>query len=319
MKNKILLVFLFTFISLPGLAQAEDSEATVAGTSVSTEESVAPAAKKKWKASVTSSYYSFGGTKAASNNLYSFGDTTLFMQLMSVQYQVSPDWTLLVLGTHMENYVETNMFGMTFRDKTVGFGDVLVDLIRPLYLGSSFMLFGDIGLSLPTGSIQKKNASNPALNYAYNMQPGSGTWDAQAGLTGLYLQPIFQAGAHLSTFQRSGRNENGYRLGALYKADAWLDVPVGWGLVPRVVGYYKHKNAIDGQDKTLGRTALTEFYHHDQRNWDVSAALKLEKTLMGGVTLLAEAGRPLYQDSLNSDGVVVSTNYYGSLAVSGVF
>lgn len=75
---------------------------------------------------------------------------------------------------------------------------MLIDVIHPLYLGSSFMLFGDLGMSVPTGSITKKNASNPALNYAYNMQLGSGTWDAQAGLTGIHVNSLLQSGLHLT-------------------------------------------------------------------------------------------------------------------------
>lgn len=96
-------------------------------------------------------------------------------------------------------------------------------------------------------------------------------------------------------------------------------MPVGLGFSPRLVGYYKVKTAINGQDKTLGHTELTEYYHHDQRNWDVSAALKFEKAVLRNVTVLAEAGKPIYQDSLNSDQVVVSTNYYGTVGVSGTF
>lgn len=319
MKNKILLLVGILNIFFVGSSFAEESASELSGTSVAAEEPLAASGGSKWKASASSHYYSFEGTKAANGNLYSFGDTTLAMQMLSLQYQISPSFTLLVLGMHSENYVETNMAGMTFRDKTKGFGDVLVDLIHPLYLGSSFMLFGDVGVSVPTGSISKKNASNPALNYAYNMQLGSGTWDAQAGLTGLHLNPYFQTGAHFSTYQRTGRNENGYRLGAMYKADAWFDVPAGWGFTPRLVGYYKLKTRIEGQDKTLGRSEYTEFYHHDQRNWDVSAALKFEKAVLRNVTLMAEAGRPIYQGSLNSDAVVVSTNYYGTVGVSGTF
>jgi len=316
---KLLLVgFLFIVCGFAP-ALADESSAEFGGSSVATEESATPQAGAKWKASATSYYYSFEGTKAAQGNLYSFGATTMAMQLLTLQYQINPSWTVLVMGNHTQQYVETNMFGMTFRDKTVGFGDVLVDVVHPLYLGSSFLLFGDIGVSLPTGSISKKNASNPALNYAYNMQLGSGTFDAQAGLTGMHLNSLFQTGAHLSTYQRTGKNENGYRLGNLYKADAWFDVPVGWGFTPRVVGYYKVKSAIRGQDKTLGRTELTEYYHHDQRNWDVSAALKFEKAVFSRLTLVAEAGKPIYQDSLNSDQVVVSTNYYGTVGLSGTF
>lgn len=112
MNFKILLVVGIVF-NLCGAAYADESAAELGGTTVSTEESVAPAASK-WKAAASSYYYSFEGTKEAHDNLYSFGATTLAMQMFDVQYQASPNWTVMVLGTHMENYVETRMFGMTF-------------------------------------------------------------------------------------------------------------------------------------------------------------------------------------------------------------
>lgn len=315
MKNKIFLL-VGIFLSFTASAHADDFPES-GGTTVAVDNEAAPPAK--WKAGLSTYFYDFQGSQAAQDDLYSFGDTTLNMQVATLQYQLSPSWTLLMVGTHMENYVETNMLGFTFRDKTKGFGDLLIDAVYPLHASSQFLLLGDIGVFLPTGAISRKNASNPSLNYAYNMQLGSGTYDPQAGLTAIALQEQFQAGAHLSATMRTGENENGYRLGNLYKADAWFDIPVGWGFTPRLVGYYKVKQAITGQDKTLGRTIWTEYYHHDQQNWDVSAALKLEKAILRNVTLVAEAGRPIYQDARNSDQVVVSTDYYGTLGLSGTF
>lgn len=314
MKNKILLVAaLLSFSSFGLSARAEDG-----GTSVAVD--TGPSLAKKWKATAQTYFYSFQGTVPAQDDLYSFGDTTLNMQMLTLQYQATPSWTVLALGTYMENYVETNMFGMTFRDKTKGVGDVLLDAVYPLYVGANgVMLLGDVGVFLPTGNYSRKNASNPALNYAYNMQLGSGTYDPQGGLTALVLNEQFQMGLHGSATVRTGRNDNGYRLGNLYKADAWIDVPAGFGFTPRLTGYYKVKQAINGKDKTLGRTVLTEYYHHDQQNWDVSLALKFEKPVVRNVTLLAEAGTPVYQDAKNSDQVVVSTNYYGTVGVSGAF
>lgn len=315
MKNKFILLVGLSFI-ISGSAIAEEFPET-GGTSVS-DEANAPA-PSKWKAGLSTYFYSFQGTKAAQDDLYSFGDTTLNMQVANLQYQLASGWTLMAVGTYMENYVETNMLGLTFRDKTKGFGDLLLDAVYPLHASSNFLLLGDVGVFVPTGSISRKNASNPALNYAYNMQLGSGTVDPQAGITAMALHEQFQAGTHLSATIRTGENDNGYRLGNLYKADAWFDVPVGWGFTPRLVGYYKVKQGISGQDKTLGRTVWTEYYHHDQQNWDVSAALKLEKAIVRNVTLVAEAGRPIYQDAKNSDQVVVSTNYYGTVGLSGTF
>jgi hypothetical protein len=267
----------------------------------------------------STNYYSFQGVRPAQDDLYSFGDASLNMQLFGLQYQATPAWTLLVLANYQEHFVETNMFGMTFRDKTKGLGDVLLDAIYPLKASSSFLLLGDIGVFLPTGAIDRKNASNPALNYAYNMQPGSGTVDPQVGLTAIGMHEAVNAGLHGSATVRTGRNDNGYRLGNLYKADGWINIPAGMGFTPRITGYYKVKQAIDGQDKTLGRTSLTEFYHHDQQNWDVSLALKFERPIVRNVTIVAEAGKPVYQDSKNSDQVLVETNYYGTLGLSGAF
>lgn len=315
MKNKFLTLVALSFL-FTGAARADEMPES-GGTSVAVDDG-APA-PKKWKASASTYFYSFQGTRPAQDDLYSFGDTTLNMQLASVQYQATPKLTLLALANYQEHYVETNMFGMTFRDKTKGLGDTLVDAIYMLHASPDFLLLGDAGVFLPTGAIDRKNASNPALNYAYNMQPGSGTFDPQVGLTAIGLHEQFQAGLHGSATIRTGRNDNGYRLGNLYKADGWIDVPVGLGLIPRLTGYYKVKQAIDGQDKTLGRTVLTEYYHHDQANWDVSAALKFERAIVRNVTLVAEAGKPIYQDSRNSDQVMVSTNYYGTLGLSGAF
>ena len=203
----------------------------------------------------------------------------------------------------------------------MGWSDTLIDLVHPVLFSENLLLLGDIGLSLPTGSINKKNPASPVGgNYAYNMQLGSGTLDLEAGAVGIYMHRYFQLGSHLSTFQRlGGENRNGYKLGNLYKGEGWLDIPTRFRLTPRLVGYYKVKQAIKGMDPTLGRNIYTEFYHHDQQNWDVSAALKFERRLVGSATLVAEAGAPIAQGAKNSDQVVVSTNYYGTLGVSGTF
>jgi hypothetical protein len=313
--------FLFSFA-----ADAAESAARAGTESSSTAQAESkPATPGPWKASATSLYYSFEGTRDAHDGIYGFGRTTLAMQLVQLSYQISPGWTVLAIGAYLDNYVETNMpipgaGTVVFRDRTLGWGDTLLDVVHPLYASPSFLLFGDLGISFPTGSIDKRNPSNP-LNgrYAYNMQLGSGTYDVEAGAVALYVYPYFQVGTHLSTFQRTGESANGYRLGNLYKGEGWLDVPVGLGFTPRVVGYYKVKQAIHGVDPTLGRNILTEYYHHDQQNWDLSAAVKFQHHLVGTAELVAEAGLPFTQGSRNSDQVVVSTNYYGSLGVSGTF
>ena len=271
-----------------------------------------------WKITGNSYFYDFNGTRPANDNLYSFGKSDLFLQLLSLEHQIG-DWTLMVVGQYLNNFVETNLMGMTFKDTTRGIGDTTLMAVRPLLASGPLMMLGDVGVSLPTGSINQVNANNPSLHYAYNMQLGSGTVDGSVGLTALLNTSPVNLGTRISTTVRTGQNANGYRLGNLHKLDGWAEIPVTRSLTPRLSGYYKFKNAIQGQDYTLARSALTEFYYSPQVDWNVSAALRFQQPLVGTTALSAEAGLPLIQGMRNVDNVVVSTNYYASLSLTGGF
>ena len=280
------------------------------------------AAQPKWKTTFSSYYYNFDGSRASNRADYSFGATTLNIQLMGLQYQFENGWTAMLMVPYMQNWVSTKFFGTWYHDTTSGVGDTVLAVVKPIMTKGSFMLITDLGLSVPTGSIDEKNVNDPTrkTHYAYNMQMGSGTFDGVFGATALYLQPSYQLGSHLGTTLRTGTlNDNGYRLGNQYKLDVWVDRPLQYGLTPRVVGYYRYKDAIGGRDNTFGRNQLVEFYHHSQINWDMSAALKYDYHLAPKVALNAEAGIPFAQDSQNYDNVVVSTQYYLNLGVAGVF
>jgi hypothetical protein len=327
MGNLFFVGLFLTLTAASPAALAADSGSSIKGSSESGVASVEaePAPARHLKVTATSYYYNMQGTTGARGDVYSFGATTVAMQLLTMSYDLGNGFTAAAIGEYIENYVETYMpipkvGTFLFKDRTHGWGDTLLDVSHPIFMSSSVMLFGDLGVSLPTGSIEIKNPSSPVHgNYPYNMQMGSGTFDAEAGFVGLYLHPVFQLGTHLSTFQRIGEAKNDYRLGNLYKGEGWFDFPVGLGFTPRLVGFYKVKQAIHGVDPTLGRNIYTEYYFHDQQNWDISAALKFEHKLIGNAMIVAEAGKPLTQGSKNSDGVVVSTNYYGTLGVSGTF
>lgn len=306
-------------------ARASDSTASLEGSSTVAESAAAPANPHPWKTTATSYYYSMEGSTPAHGALYSFGKTTVAMQLLTLSYDLGGGFTATAMDQYYNNYVETylpmpKVGTLLFKDRTVGWGDVLFNLSHSLFKNSSLVILGDIGVSVPSGSIDKKNPSNPEHgNYPYNMQLGSGTYDAEVGLVSMYVNNVFQAGTHLTTYQRLGETKNDYRLGNLYKGEGWLDFPVGLGFTPRVVGHYKVKQAIHGMDPTLGRNVYTEYYFHDQQNWDVSAAIRYEHKIAGRALVVAEAGKPFAEGCKNSDGVVISTNYYGTLGIGGTF
>jgi hypothetical protein len=314
-------LFLLAFALVGTMAQAEDSVDATVATQLPV---AAPAPAPKLKASLTSYYYDFEGTQGQKKNLYSFKDLNLAMQIATVSYDVSPKLTLLVMGTRLENYAETKLGpifgGGLYKDRTSGSGDTLVSAMTTYVPSATFILVADAGVSIPTGSIKEKNKNDPTgkANYPYNMQLGSGTYDTVIGVTPLYFSAHYHLGGRLAATLRNGYNSEEYRLGHQYKADAWIDYPTSLGITPRLVGYYKEKDSIAGEDKSLGRNVLTEFYYHDQINWEVAAAVKYTKAF-GAVALNAEVGLPVVQNSVNVDDVVVETQYYGSLGITGTF
>jgi len=86
-------------------------------------------------------------------------------------------------------------------------------------------LLASLGLSLPTGSIRKKGASDdmmyPAMRYPYMMQLGSGTIDVMPGITYLFTKNKFSASAQVAGTVRPFYNSQGYRLGNEAVADIW--------------------------------------------------------------------------------------------------
>ncbi len=306
-------LFLVTLFFMQMALSANDTNSSA--TSLNTKAEIS-----KWKSSFNSYYYDFEGTRPQKNNLYEFGDTTLKMQMMTLQYQLDSGWMLTGLAQHYDIFVVTRLGGQDYKDSSKGMADFIISASKPVMMSGSFLLVTDIGLSLPVGSIDEKNPKNPGTRYPYNMQMGSGTYDFLLGVTPLYLTSTYQLGSRLSTIVRTGdRNDNGYRLGNQYRLDAWSDFPLKNGLVPRIVGYYKYKDAIEGQDSSFGRFSFVEFYHHSQINWDISAALKYAYSYSSDVSFSAEAGLPLAQDSQNYDSIVVSTQYYFNLGVTGQF
>ncbi len=322
--NDLRVLILILVFFLASLAASVVFASDPAGSLSSPAQGVTPSAPPKIKATYTSYYYDFDGTKGSANNLYNFGHASLSMQLLSLEYQATPTWTLMAIGTYLVDEVETYyrpLPTLAFKsdDITRGFGDTVVSAVHPFYFNGPFMAIVDFGASLPTGSIDEKNKALLTRNYAYNFQNGSGTYDGIIGLTSLWLKPSYQLGSRLSADIRTGQTNDGYRLGNLYKLDAWLDYPLAAGFIPRLVGYYKHKDAILGADSTEPRDANTEVYYHPEIDWQVAASLKYQHSFGNSFSLGGEFGVPLAQDCQNSDDVIVSTNYFADIFVSGRF
>ncbi|MDX8408681.1 MAG: hypothetical protein R8J84_01370 [Mariprofundales bacterium] len=123
----------------------------------------------------------------------------------------------------------TGTSGFTMKSK--GLGDtMLMTKYRlyaddPLIPSQQLSLFA--GVSMPTGSIDKRNTTHPLSMrkkelLPYSMQLGSGTWDPSIGLLYQTSTSPWWWGFDARHTLRSGHNKRGYRLGDQTQVDGYL-------------------------------------------------------------------------------------------------
>jgi hypothetical protein len=129
---------------------------------------------------------------------------------------------------------------------TGGLGDISVGALVRLLSTPAHELHLGLALSLPTGSVNQKGSSGELLDYG--MQPGSGTWDVQPGLTynGSYRRWFW--GAQVGGVVRlQEENRSGYALGDLLQTSAWLGYGFNDWVAASLRGVYTVQGGIEGR------------------------------------------------------------------------
>ena len=277
---------------------------------------------KKWKGTFNSFYFQFYGAKGAIDDLYAFGDLSLALQLLSLEYVSRPNWKWSVTGQFLDNQAELKIDGVTYADRTTGPGDTLISVTHTFVARENLLVFGDAGVSLPTGAFNMANKYVPQIHYIYPMQLGTGTVDPTLGFTPIMTSGPVQWGSRVATTFRLYDNSLGYHLGNQYKADTWIDWNLRGalnGLIPRLTGSYTWKDPIHGADPTIPRDRWTEVFYHPQISWNIAAALKYQVSLSSTAILSSELGVPFLQGAQNSETMWIKTRLYANVMVRGSF
>ncbi len=101
-----------------------------------------------------------------------------------------------------------------------GLGDTVAAGLFRLYDDGRHHLHAGLGLSIPTGSVSRRNGDGTLVHYG--MQLGSGTWDAIPSLTYTGRAARWTWGAQLlAQVPMQHANRSGYRLGNRVETNAW--------------------------------------------------------------------------------------------------
>lgn len=165
-------------------------------------------------------------------------DMPMQMHMVGGMYGLTDRITLMAMGMYVSKEMDhitfqgamgTSRLG-EFTTETAGIGDTTIGAIIGLDDGSYEHRQINLGLavSLPTGSIEETDqiltpmGTTPSPRLPYPMQLGSGSFDLKPSLTARSRTGEWSYGAQASAIIRLDENDEGYTLGDVAEATAWL-------------------------------------------------------------------------------------------------
>lgn len=117
------------------------------------------------------------------------------------------------------------------------------------------------GLSIPTGSIDHKDVTPMSMEnqviLPYPMQTGSGTFDAEVGITYLGQNDMISWGSQINGTVRMSTNNNDYKLGNAFNFNNWLAIKATESISFSTRLELDHINQIKGENPELNPMMVT--------------------------------------------------------------
>ena len=173
------------------------------------------------------------------------------MHMFGTMYAISDKWTLMGMLNYLENKMDMSMpMNMSMSMESSGIGDLkLAGLYDLAQWDSARRMHLNLGLSLPTGSIDEKHTNGNTLGYG--MQLGSGTYDFHPAITYLAQTESYSYGAQIGGVLRIGENDQDYTLGNKFEAVLWGARKITESLSASVKLDYSSQNEVDGEDSRM--------------------------------------------------------------------
>jgi nitrous oxide reductase accessory protein NosL len=242
-------------------------------------------------------------------------DMTMNMHMAMAMYGITDRLTVMGMATYLENKMNMLMdmgppkMGKMDMGKvkeppmrTSGLGDTE---IRGIYKINNYLV-GSLGLSLPTGDIEKHfvTMGRPPYRQPYDMQLGSGTYDLKPAITynALSDDAKWNWGAQAMYSWHTGKNENDWKYGDSIKVTSWLQRAFGpasswlrlaYSDTGRIKGHDSEIDKLLNPSKMKGAPMPdADPDNYGGQRLDGLIGLSL---LKGPVSIGIEGGVPLYQ------------------------
>lgn len=155
-------------------------------------------------------------------------EMTMTMHMVGAMYATSDDLTLTLMLPYVTKEMEGTRYSMSgtaqTEQETAGMGDVGMAALWTIYRGEGLKVHLNLGLGLPTGSINETGWSDMAgarVQLPYGMQLGSGTFEARPGITLFRQYSRWSWGAQAGARIALDNNSLGYRPGSRRFVNVW--------------------------------------------------------------------------------------------------
>ncbi len=224
---------------------------------------------------------------------------TMDMLMLDIMYAPT-DWlTLMVMpmymhmemdmaptggghGHHMMDMTHDMHGGQHGHEHSIsGLGDTQLSALFRLAGNDHHQLIGTLGVSVPTGKVDRKNPDGSFVHYG--MQLGSGTWDMTPGLAYTGLAGRLSWGAQANAVIRlEDENDSGFAFGDKYQASLWSAVRlVDWMSLSARVSW-EDQDAISGHYNDAHNHSAPEDFQENYGGEFVDAALGANFVITGG-------------------------------------
>jgi len=205
--------------------------------------------------------------------------------------------------------------GETMSHSVSGLGDTEVGALVSLSRRPSLSAHAGLSVSIPTGSVSRKNASGNFVHYM--MQGGSGTWDLIPSFTLSGGGETLRWGAQARyRFRAEDRNKSGFRFGDRFDASAWLAKPLSPAAALTARLAYSDEGRIEGHYNGPHGHASPPDLQENYGGQVIQAGLGANVVVGGNLRIGAEATVPLYQ---NLNGIQSPRRFGVNLNLSRMF
>ena len=252
---------------------------------------------------------------AHANYLVAPQDMVMNMHMLGAMYAPSDKLTLMVMANYLENDMTLQMRnGNQFNTNTSGLGDVMVNALYSLFNKNQQAMHAQIGINIPTGSIEEKNvlpvSMGNAVQLPYPMQLGTGSFGAKLGLTYLGQCDMFSWGHQLTGMININDNDQNYKFGNRYHFNNWFAAKAGSNLSVSIRLEGVLVDEIDGASELLNPMMVTTADSKNSGGTFINSGFGLNYIInngsLKGLRFATECTTPLYQD-LN--GIQLKQNY----------